>query len=199
LLNDYKLSKQRQFEIFGSEIDLSIESTITEDIQHTKDSILNWRDQIYRYQRELITYPQNISKQETFTTNNDNYLHKINPFLLKANSINFWRSNKPIHKGSAMYFVLDSIKEKQIILYIGETFAADKRWKGEHDCKRYVSNYKESLSHNKLVSKIDIRFFLDVPKDVKLRRKLEKKLIYMWLPPFNKETRDRWSTTFTYN
>ena len=51
--------------------------------------------------------------------------------------------------------------------------------------------------HNKLENHIDIRFFLDVPKDVKLRRKLEKRLIYLWLPPFNKETRNRWATTFT--
>ncbi len=38
-----------------------------------------------------------------------------------------------------------------------------------------------------------------LPKEVKLRRKLEQKLIYLWLPPFNKETRNRWSTTFTNN
>ena len=96
-----------------------------------------------------------------------------------------------------MYFVVDSYEDTQIILYIGETYSADKRWKGEHDCKIYISNYKESLNKNKMVSNIDIRFFLDVPKDVKFRRKLEKKLIYLWLPPFNKETRNRWSTTFT--
>ena len=186
--------------MFGSEIDFSSESPITENIKHTKDSILNWRDQIYRYQRELIADPQNTYQQKTFNTKEDNeYLKKINPFLLKANSINFWRSNKPIHHGPAMYFVIDNCREKQIILYIGETYSADKRWKGEHDCKRYVSNYRESIANNNLISNIDIRFFLDVPKDVKLRRVLEKKLIYMWLPPFNKETRDRWSTTFTYN
>ena len=60
-------------------------------------------------------------------------------------------------------------------------------------------NYKEVLAHNNLSSHQDIRFFLDVPKEVKLRRKLEQQLIYLWLPPFNKETRDRWATTFTNN
>ena len=55
------------------------------------------------------------------------------------------------------------------------------------------------MSNNKLESNFDIRFFLDVPKEVKPRRKLEKQLIYLWLPPFNKETRDRWITTFTNN
>ena len=83
--------------------------------------------------------------------------------------------------------------------FIGETNSANKRWKGEHDCKNYLMNYKEALAHNKLSSHQDIRFFLDVPKEVKLRRKLEQQLIYLWLPPFNKETRDRWATTFTNN
>ena len=55
------------------------------------------------------------------------------------------------------------------------------------------------MSNNNLESNLDIRFFLDVPKEVKLRRKLEKRLIYLWFPPFNKETRDRWTTTFTNN
>ena len=98
-----------------------------------------------------------------------------------------------------MYFVIDSMENSKIILYIGETNSANKRWKGEHDCKNYLMNYKEALAHNKLSSHQDIRFFLDVPKEVKLRRKLEQQLIYLWLPPFNKETRDRWATTFTNN
>ena len=65
--------------------------------------------------------------------------------------------------------------------------------------KNNLMNYKEALAYNNLSSHQDIRFFLDVPKEVKLRRKLEQQLIYLWLPPFNKETRDRWTTTFTNN
>ena len=98
-----------------------------------------------------------------------------------------------------MYFVIDTMISSKIILYIGETNSANKRWKGEHDCKNYLTNYKEALAQSNLSSHQDIRFFLDVPKEVKLRRKLEQQLIYLWLPPFNKETRDRWSTTFTNN
>ena len=134
-----------------------------------------------------------------FKIDDDLDLIKINPFLLTSFSINFWRSKKSVDKGPAMYFVIDTQKTSKIILYIGETNSADKRWKGDHDCKNYISNYKETMSNNNLESNLDIRFFLDVPKEVKLRRKLEKRLIYLWLPPFNKETRDRWTTTFTNN
>ena len=42
-----------------------------------------------------------------------------------------------------MYFVIDSMESSKIILYIGETNSANKRWKGEHDCKNYLMNYKE--------------------------------------------------------
>ena len=114
-------------------------------------------------------------------------------------SLNFWRANQYVHDGPAMYFVIDNMMNSKIILYIGETNSANKRWKGEHDCKIYLRNYKEALASNNLSSHQDIRFFLDVPKEVKLRRRLEQKLIGLWLPPFNKETRDRWSTTFTNN
>ena len=90
-----------------------------------------------------------------------------------------------------MYFVIDSMENSKIILYIGETNSANKRWKGEHDCKNYLMNYKEALAHNKLSSHQDIRFFLDVPKEVKLRRKLEQQLIYFCLLYTSPSPRDR--------
>ena len=139
-----------------------------------------------------------LSLQSSFIEDKKIVEQKLNPFSLTSSSINFWRSNKPIHNGPAIYFVIDTIKKEQIILYIGETYSADKRWKGEPDCKNYINNYKESLSKNNIERHIDIRFSLDVPSDTKFRRKLEQKLILLWLPPFNKETRSRWSTTFTH-
>jgi hypothetical protein len=36
-----------------------------------------------------------------------------------------------------------------------------------------------------------------VPADLRPRRALEQALIRHWLPPFNKETRNRWATPFT--
>ena len=143
---------------------------------------------------------QNNIFQHSIIPENDNIYHeRIHPFSLQGLSLNFWRTNQFVHNGPAMYFVIDTISSSQIILYIGETNSANKRWKGEHDCKNYLSNYKEALTYNNLTNQLDIRFFLDVPKEAKLRRRLEQKLIYLWKPPFNKETRNRWSTTFTNN
>ena len=194
------VNKNLQFEIFESNNFFAISTQDKNELNHSRTSLVQWRKSIYAYQKNVIENLHNpISQKSLFKIDDNLDLIKINPFLLTSVSINFWRSNKSVDKGPAMYFVIDTLKTSKIILYIGETNSADKRWKGDHDCKNYISNYKEAMSNNNLESNLDIRFFLDVPKEVKLRRKLEKRLIYLWLPPFNKETRDRWTTTFTNN
>jgi len=194
------IDKSLQYEIFGSNNFFNISPLQNKELNQSRSSLIEWRNKINEYQNKVIENLQNPLPQHSLFKNDDSLnLIRINPFLLKSFSINFWRSNKSVDKGPAMYFVIETIKTSKIILYIGETKSADKRWKGDHDCKNYISNYRETMANNKLESNLDIRFFLDVPKEVKLRRKLEKRLIYLWLPPFNKETRDRWTTTFTNN
>ena len=195
-----KLNKSLQFEIFESNTFFPSSSLDKKELDHNDCSLINWRKKICEYQKNIIENLHHpISQKSLFKISDNLDLITINPFLLTSFSINFWRSKKYVDKGPAMYFVIDKQKTSKIILYIGETNSADKRWKGDHDCKNYISNYKETMSNNNLKSNLDIRFFLDVPKEVKLRRKLEKRLIYLWLPPFNKETRNRWTTTFTNN
>ncbi len=190
--------KKKQFELFGSSRDFSTDYKKEENLEIDSESLLIWRKNIFKHQQFVLNDFKKLSLQSSFIEDKKIVEQKLNPFSLTSSSINFWRSNKPIHNGPAIYFVIDTIKKEQIILYIGETYSADKRWKGEHDCKNYINNYKESLSKNNIESHIDIRFSLDVPSDTKFRRKLEQKLILLWLPPFNKETRSRWSTTFTH-
>jgi len=191
------INKNLQFEIFESSNLFAISPLPKKDLKYSRTSLIQWRKNICDYQSNVMGNLQPVSQKSLFKIDDNLDLITINPFSLASFSTNFWRSNKSVGKGPAMYFVIDTIKNLQIILYIGETNCADKRWKGDHDCKNYISNYKETMSNNNLESNLDIRFFLDVPKEVKLRRKLERRLIYLWLPPFNKETRDRWTTTFT--
>lgn len=84
-----------------------------------------------------------------------------------------------------------------LLLYVGETGRADQRWKGDHDCKGYLAAYGEALGRVGLEARPSIRFWSDVPAAVSPRRALEQALIRRWLPPFNKETRERWATPFT--
>jgi len=193
-------NQNRQFELFGSNVNTSINFQHSNNLKIKGEILTEWRDRIYNHQFKISKDTQTkTSHQTSLPINTIPDDRKIHPLSLQPLSLNFWRTNQYIHNGPAMYFVIDSMESSKIILYIGETNSANKRWKGEHDCKNYLMNYKEALAHNKLSSHQDIRFFLDVPKEVKLRRKLEQQLIYLWLPPFNKETRDRWATTFTNN
>jgi len=193
-------NQNRQFELFGSNINTSINFQNQNNLKIKGEILTEWRNRIYNHQYKISNDTLNRTLHQTsLPINRISNERKIDPFSLQPLSLNFWRTNQYIHNGPAMYFVIDSMDNSKIILYIGETNSANKRWKGEHDCKKYLMNYKEALAHNNFSSHQDIRFFLDVPKEVKLRRKLEQLLIYLWLPPFNKETRDRWATTFTNN
>ena len=192
--------KNKQFELFSSSVDTSSKLPSSNNLKVRSKTLMTWRNRVSDYQSKIVGDYQNNIFQQSIIPENDSIHHaRIHPFSLQGLSLNFWRTNQSVHDGPAMYFVIDTIGNSQIILYIGETNSANKRWKGEHDCKNYLSNYKEALAYNNLTNQLDIRFFLDVPKEVKLRRRLEQKLIYLWMPPFNKETRDRWSTTFTNN
>ena len=123
----------------------------------------------------------------------------IDPLALTPLPLNFWRWPTSPHVGAAIYFVLDrpADLEQPLLLYVGETMAADRRWKGEHDCKAYLAAYGEALQRCGLPHQLSIRFCTDVPRSTKARRALEQRLIQRWLPPFNKETRQRWTTPFT--
>lgn len=123
----------------------------------------------------------------------------FNPLDLRPQALSFWRWPQAPQQGAALYFVVDqpSSAANPLLLYVGETGRADQRWKGEHDCKSYLAAYSEALLKANLSLQLSIRFWLDVPAQVKPRRALEQALIQRWLPPFNKETRARWTTPFT--
>ena len=192
--------KSRQFELFDSTTNTSIDLKQSNNLKVKSATLMIWRKRIYDHQSQILKDNQNKISQQTILPIKNSFDDKtIDPFSLQPFSLSFWRANQFVHNGPAIYFVVDTMLTSKIILYIGETNAANKRWKGEHDCKNYLRNYKGNLAFNNLSSHQDIRFFLDVPKETKLRRRLEQKLICLWLPPFNKETRDRWSTTFTNN
>ena len=194
-------SKQsRQSQLFDSKINTSTNLPHTNSFELKRETIMLWRNKIYHHQSKILENKLIADSQQSLFPEIKSFDEKkINPFSLQPFSLSFWRTSQSVHQGPAMYYVIDNMANSKIILYIGETNSANKRWKGEHDCKKYLINYKEALASNNLESHQDIRFFLDVPKEVKLRRKLEHNLIYLWLPPFNKETRSRWSTTFTNN
>ena len=191
---------ERQYDLFNNNDFNSSVTKINQDIFINKNIIREWQEKIINHQSPIFKYGYKDLNQSSLFESISEELHKsFNPMELTPLPLTFWRWPKAIHEGPAIYFVMDNIidSDKNIILYIGETISAEKRWKGEHDCKNYLSNYSDSLQKANVTTKLNIRFWLDVPIKTKERRKLEQKLIQTWLPPFNKETREIWATPFT--
>jgi len=173
----------------------------------SSELLRSWQERIHQFQEPLFSPKlasqlghrnQQAEQQQLFPGDNPNPLSGFQPLQLKPLPLSFWRWPSSPHQGAAIYLVMDRPKELEhpILLYIGETKAADRRWKGEHDCKAYLASYQEACMSTGLCCSTSIRFWADVPQDTRSRRRLEQTLICLWQPPFNKETRARWSTPF---
>ena len=191
---------ERQYNLFNNnDLDFS-EKNLLQEVFIQKEIIKEWQEKVINHQSPFFkSNYKDVTQTSLFESISDELNETFNPIQLTPLPLSFWRWPKAMHQGPAVYFVMDKIinSEENIILYIGETISAEKRWKGEHDCKNYLSNYSDSLHKPNMTTKLNIRFWLDVPIKTKERRKLEQKLIQTWLPPFNKETREIWATPFT--
>ena len=189
----------RQCDLFNNNnLNFSDKSPL-QDVFIDKKIIKEWQKKIITHQSPIFKSGHIVNQSSLFESSSDELNASFNPIELTPLPLSFWRWPKAMHEGPAVYFVMDEIIDsgENIILYIGETISAEKRWKGEHDCKDYLSSYSDSLHKANVKTKLSIRFWLDVPTKTKDRRKLEQKLIQAWLPPFNKETREIWATPFT--
>lgn len=158
----------------------------------------DWQTRIHQYQQPLLEGRSAVAAQTQLFATQPSPSSQLHPLSLQPLPLSFWRWPQSPHAGAAVYLVMDKPDHlpSPILLYVGETLAADRRWKGEHDCKTYLAAYGEALSSAGLNSQPSIRFWVDVPQTTKARRQLEQELIQTWLPPFNKETRERWATPF---
>ena len=191
---------ERQYNLFENNEVNFLEKNPVQEINIDTEVIKKWQEKIINHQSSIFKYGyKNMNQISLFDSYSKKSNEIFNPIELTPLPLSFWKWPKTMHEGPALYFVTDKIinTDENIILYIGETISAEKRWKGEHDCKSYLSNYSETLQKANVITKLNIRFWLDVPINTNERRKLEQKLIQTWLPPFNKESRGIWATPFT--
>jgi len=119
---------------------------------------------------------------------------KIDPFNLRPCPMSFYRSPVDSPGDACIYFVVDSAAE--LVLYIGETSKSNKRWKGTHDCKRYLDKYQSLHYQHGLSCAVNIAFWCAAPVQTRARQQLELSLIQKWQPPFNKENWILWGAPF---
>lgn len=155
-----------------------------------------WKQRIIRFQTQLRAAPT-MQQGDLFGTLDSEPSAVLDPFSLRRQNTEFWRWQFDDVGVAAMYFVIDyAMPELPLLLYVGETVKSNQRWKGVHDCKRYLTNYRQSHYENGLESELAIAFWPHASEDRKARQKLESQLIYKWRSPFNKENWRYWNTPF---
>lgn len=163
------------------------------------ESLQAWKVAIANHQQEVRSRPP--EQQATLFEGEQNSEHPkgnpdaIDPFYLYL--YNFFFFDLPANQHPSkpcLYFVIDI--NVPLILYVGETCKANQRWKGVHDCKRYVLNYRDLHARYGLSTAINTAFYWNVPAEVRPRQALELALILKWRSPFNKENWHYWGTPF---
>lgn len=158
------------------------------------EALVEWKSRLATYQqrvRESLS-PQQVTLFDMTPTHVDPEL--INPFELQPQSMAFYRLPADGPGYACIYFVLDYTAD--LILYIGETCRSNQRWKGIHDCKRYIENYIALHRQYKLEIAVSICFWWDTPTKTRPRQQLESALIHKWKAPFNKECWSLWGQPF---
>lgn len=165
-------------------------------LQMSAEALQSWKQRVFQHQRQVHvgSVPQQGSLFDLLPTAHE-VAEWIDPFTLPQQNAEFWRGQFVDVGVAALYFVIDH--ELPILLYVGETVKSNQRWKGEHDCKRYILNYISAHRPHGLPVTVNIGFWANAPTQTRDRQKLESALIYKWRSPFNKENWNYWQTPFT--
>jgi len=153
-----------------------------------------WKQRIAEFQATVRSTPP-AAQGSLFQGNTaPSPAEAIDPFTLPPQNAEFWRGQTQESGVPALYFVVDD--EAKVLLYVGETIKSNQRWKGVHDCKRYILNYIEAHRLHGATATVNIGFWPHAAADRKARQALESDLIAKWRSPFNKENWTFWSTPF---
>ncbi|HEY9645906.1 MAG TPA: hypothetical protein V6C88_06035 [Chroococcidiopsis sp.] len=168
---------------------------LTDELEISPEALQDWKQRVAHYQRHVIVNaaPQQGSLFDlapAFSTDPT----QIDPFGLPQQNTEFWRWKASEAGVAALYFVIDYTLP--LLLYVGETCKSGQRWKGEHDCKRYLLSYRQAHYQHRLPTQLGIAFWGQAPDQTRPRQKLESALIYRWRSPFNKENWEFWGTPF---
>lgn len=159
----------------------------------TVSELTAWKQRIWQFQQSVRS-DAGSTQGTLFDTVATSPVDDIDPFMLPQRNAEFWREQFTDTGNAALYFVVDH--EADLLLYVGETVKANQRWKGTHDCKRYILNYVSAHRATELAVQVNIGFWPYAPEARKARQSLEAELIRKWRSPFNKENWRMWATPF---
>ncbi|MGB3138701.1 MAG: GIY-YIG nuclease family protein [Nodosilinea sp.] len=157
------------------------------------DELQGWKQRVAQHQVMVRSGPA-IAQGTLFGAAAHSPADDLDPFALPPRNAEFWRGQLQESGVPALYFVVDH--EAAVLLYVGETVRSNQRWKGVHDCKRYILSYVEAHRVHGLTVAVNIGFWPHAASDRRTRQALEQELIRRWRSPFNKENWTIWSTPF---
>lgn len=153
-----------------------------------------WKQRVAQYQATVQSAPQPQQGSLFDLGVAPSPAETLDPFALAPQNAEFWRGQFQESGVPALYFVVDHAAT--LLLYVGETIKSNQRWKGVHDCKRYILSYVEAHRVHDLPVAVNIGFWPHAVADRRARQALESALITKWQSPFNKENWAIWSTPF---
>lgn len=190
------MGTRKQASLLSDEAQRAISKSRYQNFQsqiHLGQHELNaWKRRVVAFQQAAKTSP--VMEQASLFEIEPDPAGAIDPFILPQQNTEFWRWQFSDVGVAALYFVIDY--QSELLLYVGETVKSNQRWKGEHDCKRYLLNYRQAHYHYKLDSQLGIAFWRQAPTERRPRQTIESALINKWRSPFNKENWKFWGTPF---
>ncbi|MEM9007004.1 MAG: GIY-YIG nuclease family protein [Cyanobacteria bacterium P01_F01_bin.86] len=189
---DYQPSLLSNQDLKAAEVSWAYNQTAATETL-TGSELSAWKERIFQFQQTVQTTAA-PAQGSLFGSEVTSPAEDIDPFTLPQRNAEFWRGQFSDMGNAALYFVVDH--ELPILLYVGETVKANQRWKGTHDCKRYILSYVAAHRADSMSVQVNIGFWPYAPEERKARQLLESELIRKWRSPFNKENWRTWATPF---
>jgi hypothetical protein len=184
-----------------NQLDLFSPSEIKPVLGNRTPVLLMDEKTLTKWKNQIIIHQQQVRTSEPIQQNTLFQIPKchvdpdiIDPFILQPSALSFYRLPIDSPGEACLYFVIDMATN--LLLYIGETCKSNKRWKGVHDCKRYIEKYQDLHYRYGLKTAVNIGFWWDAPISTRPRQRLELALIQKWKSPFNKENWKYWVQPF---
>jgi hypothetical protein len=190
----YKTRKVKQLSLFENQSSYQV-SRETSWLM-SKSYLQQWKQKIYHYQyqkRQTTIEQTSLLEDSNSIWNVDDF----DPFSVTTHPDQFYDLPQYQNSESCLYFILDV--KLPLLLYVGETKLSPKQRWTEHDCKNYIQQYLDLHRQYQLFTEIRSAFWWGIPKERKLRQRLEKELILKWRSPFNKESWIYWGQPFKSN
>jgi hypothetical protein len=191
---EYQPSLLSQQDLRAAEVSWAYNQGLKREPPLSETALQGWKQRVTTFQRQVVTGPNNSQGSLFDLGGSVSPTDSIDPFGLPQRNAEFWREQFHESGDAALYFVVD--QGVAVLLYVGETVKANQRWKGTHDCKRYILSYIEAHRAHGLSTEVNIGFWPHAPVERRPRQALESELIYKWRSPFNKQNWRFWGTPF---